>query len=1327
MAETAHKRPRWRRVLAPLALALALTGGLAVPAAAQQTEAPGADAANAALPDQAIANSPKDRPRGFHVTAGEAVRIAARVKQVRREFARGPLDRQVTVPGYLDDNFRWVVTYSRHGTGVVEVHVSGRTGRVLEVWTGPQADFLLARPWHENVGRALNAAWIWIPLCLLFVAPFFDPRRPFRLLHLDLAVLLSFGVAQKLFNDGRLYIWVPAIYPVLGYLFARLVFAGFRPREREQPLIPYARESWLVAGMVLLIIGRGVLNLVNSTVMDVGYTTVVGADRLVHGVEVAGYGPLMFLAYAPFEWLFPWHGSWDYVPAAHAAVLTFDLLTVVGLVLLGRRLRPGREGRMLGIALGYAWVAFPYSTYVLQGNTNDGFVPMLLVFALVALSSPVRSGALLGIATAAKIFPMALAPLLAIGAGDRSAGRVLRFAAAFAGVVAVTIVVFLPDGGVREMWDSTIGFQLGRESPFSLWGLHPSLGWLQRVLEVAVTAFCAVLALTPRRRDLRQVAALAGAVVIGLQLCSNYWLFFYVAWFAPLALVALFGAYRLKPAEDAPAPEAPRQPARRSSHEARRRPGGARREPVGREHDGARPAGVLTVERPTRQATIVALFSTTMLLSAGLVFLVQPMFARFALPLLGGAPAVWTTAVLFFQTILLLSYLYAHWSVRRFGARRQAALHLALIASALFLLPIGIPGGWTPPVDGSPVAWLLLTLLVSVGLPFFVVSASVPLLQSWLVASGHTGDRDPHFLYRAGAIGSAAGLLSYPLLIEPRLSLDGQSWLWSGAYGLLMLLLVACALLLWRSRPAPVEREAEEEPTAEPVTRGRRLRWIALAFVPSSLMLAVTAMLTMELLPLPVLWILPLSLYVASFAMVFARGEGAARYHRLALRAVPVALIVAGGLTVLGYTRPLLIVGGLYLAALLIVALACHGELAADRPAARDLTGFYACIALGGVLGGAFSALIAPVAFNSLTELPITIVLGAFVLPFRTGSSWADQISARRDLLPPVLVGGATAGLLTVVGDGGTLRWIVLVAAGLACLSLLRSPLRFGLAVGLALAAVWAVGVGDASIIQRERSFYGINSVVSPPGAFVHALKNGSTIKATQLLLDPAVPTTYYAHSGPMGQLLDDLPDRRVASRGAVVGLGAGTMACLSRPGDRWMFFEADPSVIRMARDNELFSYLRDCRGDFDVKPGDGRLSLKRRADGDFGLIVVDALAAEAVPVHLLTRQAVALYEHKLSSHGVLAFNATTPHLDLAPVLGNVARANGLSCYLQQDTQVTRRDVGKFPSRWIAMARRRADLGRVARDKRWQACPTDAHARTWTDDYSNVTAALHLG
>jgi len=724
---------------------------------------------------------------------------------------------------------------------------------------------------------------------------------------------------------------------------------------------------------------------------------------------------------------------------------------------------------------------------------------------------------------------------------------------------------------------------------------------------------------------------------------------------------------------------------------------------------------------------VVALFSATLLLSAGLVFLVQPMFARFALPLLGGAPAVWTTAMLFFQTVLLLSYLYAHWSIGRFGARRQAALHLAVAASALVLLPVGIPDGWTPPATGSPVPWLLLMMLVSVGLPFFVVSATAPLLQSWLADTDHPDSADPYFLYRASNVGSAVGLLSYPLVVEPRLTLDGQSWLWSAGYGLLMLLLVACATVVWRSRRPLVDatRSAIGAISLPAIAAGRRVRWVGLAFVPSSLMLAVTATLTTNVAPIPLLWVLPLSLYLLSFVLVFSRGEGGGPFHRFALFAVSPALLATAAVSVLGYGEPLLLIGGIYLAAFFIVALTCHGELAADRPPARQLTEFYAYVALGGALGGLFNVVIAPIIFNSLTELPIAIVLAAFLLPFKTGS-WTDQISLRRDVLPPVLLAAAAAGLLRVVDDYRTLEWIVLGALGLLCLGFVRNPLRFGLALTLAMVAVWTTTVGVVHVIYQERSFFGINRVESELGGFVHILKNGTVTHGVQLGFQPRLPITYYHRTGPMGQLLDDLPDRSLADRAAVVGLGAGTMACLSRPGDRWTFFEIDPTVVRMARDPNLFTYLRDCRGQFDVKVGDGRLSLGRRRDGEFGMIALDAFSSDAIPVHLITREALHTYVSKLRPHGVIAFHISNKYIDLAPVLGNLAADARLTCFDQKDEHVTAKTIGKYRSHWVAMARRGADLGRVTRDGRWKRCSPDPGARTWTDDYASVTAALRL-
>jgi hypothetical protein len=743
-----------------------------------------------------------------------------------------------------------------------------------------------------------------------------------------------------------------------------------------------------------------------------------------------------------------------------------------------------------------------------------------------------------------------------------------------------------------------------------------------------------------------------------------------------------------------------------------------------------RPSATAILERPrgaSRHTAVIALFSATLVLSAGLVFLVQPMFARFTLPLLGGAPAVWTTAMLFFQTVLLLAYMYAHWSLGRFGARRQAALHLAVAAFALIVLPLGIPDGWTPPATGSPVPWLLLMMLVSVGLPFFVVSATAPLLQSWLADTDHPDAADPYFLYRASNIGSAVGLLSYPLLVESRLTLDGQSWLWSGGYGLLMLLLVGCAVVLWRSRHPlrDAARSAAEAVALPALTAGRRVRWVALAFVPSSLMLAVTASLTTDLAPIPLLWVVPLSLYLLSFILVFSRGEGAGPFHRFALLAMPPMLVVAGGVVVLGYSTPLLLIGAIYLVTFFLVALACHGELAADRPPARQLTQFYAFVSLGGALGGVFNVVIAPTIFNSLTELPIALVLAAFLLPFTTGS-WTDQISGRRDLLPPLLLAGGAAGLLAALGDSEFGRWAVLVGLGLLCLVFMRNPLRFGLALTLALVAVWSSTLGDVRVIHQERSFFGINRVESEFGGLVHIFKNGTITHGTQLAWEPRTPVTYFHRTGPIGQLLDALPDRSVADRAAVVGLGVGTMACLSRPGGHWSFFEIDPAVVKLARDPQLFTYLRDCPGRFDVTVGDGRLSLGKRGDGQFGLIALDAFSSDAVPVHLITREALDTYVSKLRPRGVIAFNITNRYLNLEPVLGNLAADAGLACFEQADNVIRRDLPGKYPSRWVALGRSAQDLGRVATDPRWKRCARDPDGRTWTDDYANVTAALHL-
>jgi hypothetical protein len=742
-------------------------------------------------------------------------------------------------------------------------------------------------------------------------------------------------------------------------------------------------------------------------------------------------------------------------------------------------------------------------------------------------------------------------------------------------------------------------------------------------------------------------------------------------------------------------------------------------------HDARSSMTAFAAPRTARsRMPVVVLYSATLVLSAALVFMVQPMFARFVLPLLGGTPAVWTTAMLFFQTILLLAYLYAHWTTRRFGPRRQAALHLALVFAALIVLPLGVPDGWTPPLESSPIPWLLLLLLVAVGLPFFVVSSTAPLLQSWLADTDHPDGRDPYFLYRASNIGSVIGLLSYPLLVERALTLDEQSWMWTAGYSVLATLLTASALAMWRSRrPEPEPSSVERTEPRERIGIGRRVRWVAFAFVPSSLMLGATSAMTTNLAPIPLLWVAPLSLYLVSFILVFSRGEGAGPFHRLALYAMPPLAVLLAGVVTIGFYEPLWPIIALHLVAFFVIALAMHGELAADRPAASQLTQFFAWVSLGGALGGVFNVIVAPSVFNSLTEYPIVLVLACFLLPMRSGS-WRDELSIRKHLAAPIAAGGL-GGALLVLSEGHT--WThraVLIAMGVACVAMYRNPLRFGLAVALAMVAVWAPSLDDSNVIYQDRSFFGINRVEETPDGILHELKNGNIVHGSQVGGVGIDPSTYYHRTGPMGQLLEALPDRSLLGQTAVVGLGAGSMACLSQSGERWTFFEIDPAVVKLASDPELFSYLRDCDGELEVQVGDGRMLLKRQANSKYGLIALDAFSSDAIPVHLLTRQAAELYESRLRPRGVLAFHISNKYLALEPVLGNVSRAAGLACYAQADRKVGRRFLGKYPSHWVAMARSERDLGGVPGDARWHRCSSERGARVWTDDYANVIGAF---
>jgi glycosyl transferase family 87 len=509
----------------------------------------------AALPSAAHAEqlpqpSSLTRPPAFHsLTANRVKAIARTDPKVRREEARRGHMAAFT---YLDGPVRWQVSFFRGGKERAQVIVDDPSARIVESWTGWQVPWRMARGYSGQFGGKLNAPYVWLPLCVLFLLPFVDPRRPFRLLHLDLLALLAFGASHYFFNRGDISASVPLVYPVLVYLLARMLFAGFRRRSAPGRLLPVVPVAWLALAVVFLAGFRVALDVADSSVIDVGYSGVVGAHRIAtgHGLYDGRfapdsdhgdtYGPVNYLLYLPFERTLG--SKAGDLPAAHGAAIAFDLLTLLGLLVLGRRLRAGPAGRELGVALAFAWAAYPYTAFALQSNSNDSAVAMLAVWALVGLSSAPARGALAALAGATKIAPLALAPLLIRGR-EPSRRSVLLAAATFVAVTVAAFAPFLPHDGVRGLWDRTIGFQAGRDSPFSLWGQHPGLGPLHVAVEVAAAGLALLVAFFPRgRRTTAQVAALAAAVLIALQLAAVHWFYLYVPWFAPLVLVALLAA-----------------------------------------------------------------------------------------------------------------------------------------------------------------------------------------------------------------------------------------------------------------------------------------------------------------------------------------------------------------------------------------------------------------------------------------------------------------------------------------------------------------------------------------------------------------------------------------------------------------------------------------------------------------------------------------------------------------------------------------------------------------------------------------------------------------
>lgn len=724
---------------------------------------------------------------------------------------------------------------------------------------------------------------------------------------------------------------------------------------------------------------------------------------------------------------------------------------------------------------------------------------------------------------------------------------------------------------------------------------------------------------------------------------------------------------------------------------------------------------------------LVPLYAAALFLGSLLLFGIQPMVTKMVLPTLGGSPAVWNTAQVFFQAALLAGYLYAHLVTRFLQKRVRLAVHVALLAGALFVLPVGISPGWAPPTEVSPIPSLLGVLVSSVGLPFFAVATTAPLMQSWFSHTVHASASDPYFLYSASNLGGLAALLGYPFLFEPAFGLALQGVIWTAGFALLALLVVAAGAFLPRSRPAvatPVAVPAlAPRDTAPPVAWPMRLRWLLLAFAPSSLMLGVTLHITTDIAASPFLWVLPLALYLLTFVFSFARKPALRHPWMLSVQPVIIGLLVVffdTGRLALGF--------GLHLAAFFVTAMVCHGELARTRPHAGRLTEFYIWMSLGGVLGGSFSGIVAPVLFESVIEYPMALILACALRP---GVFAGTRSDIARDLAYPLLLGLAYLAMVQRAPGAGELLVNVLyaVAAAAACVLLYlfrRRVTRFTLAVALLLGVTHA-DVGPGVVIAQERSFFGVHRVIVDSSGKFHVLTNGRTVHGAEYM-DPVLfrePLTYFTRAGPAGQVFDVLRKAKPGARIGAVGLGSGAITCFLGPNQTLTYFEIDPDVAALALNPKYFLYLSACGRNVSIVYGDGRRNLESTDDASFDLLVMDAFSSDAIPAHLLTREAISMYVRKLKPGGALLMHVSNRRLDLVPVVGAVASAAGLSARVQmhEHEDPLLRRAYHWPSTWVIAARTDAALAAMEASGNWR--PLDAGStRPWTDDYSNVAGAI---
>ncbi len=781
---------------------------------------------------------------------------------------------------------------------------------------------------------------------------------------------------------------------------------------------------------------------------------------------------------------------------------------------------------------------------------------------------------------------------------------------------------------------------------------------------------------------------------------------------------------------------------------------------------------------------MVVLFTLTVFLSAGLLFSIQPMIAKTLLPAFGGGSSVWTTCMLFYQTLLLLGYLYAHILMTKFGRKSQMAIHASLLLIALI---VGVVFD-TPeaPAQAStfPVPWLILQLLLVSGLPFFAISSAGPLIQGWFARTGHARAHDPYFLYAASNAGSLIGLLAYPLLFEPNLGLMNQRRFWLTGFGVFIVLAMYAASKTLKPKvetPKQKKRRLKEEargsmvsanpetpePTLDrPITWKRRLYWIYLAFIPSTMLLGVTSYITMDVVSLPLLWVLPLVLYLIT--MIIAFGSKVERAVKDFTR--PMVLLVIGAMILLMASElnaggTMIMIVAIELLLLTAIGIVCHGRLAMDRPQAVHLTEFFLLMSVGGALGGLFNGIIAPLFFNTNLEYPIALVLSVSILPWSKdligmSASRIKRVKLRRRVGIPMFA------MAYVLGLGFYGQAISAWINGLTGMSLANSPVdmtmvalvtsvpsllvylawKDGLACALTLllpmTGIQINAARDTSVIYRARTFYGIHEVTereewdnaNKKWVKTHTILHGTTMHGIQYM-DPELelePLGYYHFDGPCGMIMRSVQQMRPdGARIGIMGLGSGAMSAHGREQDEIVFFEIDPEVEAIARNPRLFTYLAKAPAKIEVRLGDGRKLIEESeamGEAKFDMLHADAFSSDSIPVHLLTVEAIELYFDRITDDGIIVLHISNRYLDLMPLVYELAKSTTkIPPFIADEFEIPiDEQLYRFPSRWVVLTRD-VETGQRLLDEGMELYIMDDEdrMRLWTDDYSNIMSLIN--